>query len=83
MSPATILERIRGLFASDTSEHLDRISDAFKTGTLREPARPMSDQELACAIREFRSAEVSDWTIAKLSRRFIEVPRDGRNTSRG
>ncbi|MBB4421833.1 hypothetical protein GGD66_000359 [Bradyrhizobium sp. CIR48] len=76
MSPTTILERIRGLFASDTSEHLDCISDAFKNGTLREPAHPMSDQELAHAIREFRSTEVSDWTIAKLSRRFIDAPRD-------
>jgi hypothetical protein len=38
----------------------------------------MSDQELARAIREFRSAPVSDWTLAKLSQRFVEasVPRD-------
>ena len=76
MSPTTILERIRSLFRSDTSEHLDSISDALVAGTLKEPVRPMSDQELAHAIREFRSTEVSDWTIAKLSRRFIDVPRD-------
>ena len=73
MSPATILERIRGLFASDTGEHLDSINDALLTGRLQEPVRPMSDQELARAIREFRSTPVSDWTIAKLSRRFIEA----------
>ncbi|MFK4508015.1 hypothetical protein LPJ38_22490 [Bradyrhizobium daqingense] len=74
MTP-TILERIRHLFASERSEHLDRISDAFLNGTLREPPHPMSDQELARAIREFRDTPVSDWTIAKLSRRFVEVPR--------
>ena len=77
MSPTTILERIRRMFASDAGEHLDGISDAFLAGKLREPVRPMSDQELAHAIREFRSIPVSDWTIADLSRRFDEVPRDG------
>ena len=79
MSPTTILERIRSLFRSDTSEHLDSISDALVAGTLKEPVRPMSDQELAPAIREFRSAPVSDGSLAKLSRRFVEasVPRDG------
>jgi hypothetical protein len=74
MTPPTILERIRHLFASEPSEHLDRISDALRNGTLREPAHPMSDQELARAIREFRASPISDWTIAKLSRRFVEVP---------
>jgi hypothetical protein len=79
MSPTTILERIRGLFAPDASTHLDCIYDAFKRGTLKEPLRPMSDQELARAIREFRSAPVSDGTLAKLSRRFVEAsgPQDG------
>jgi len=35
-------------------------------------------QELARAIGEFRSATVSDWSLAKLSRRFVEAstPRD-------
>ena len=51
MTPTTILERIRSLFASETSAHLDCISEALKDGTLKEPARPMSDQELARAIR--------------------------------
>ncbi|AMA57809.1 MULTISPECIES: hypothetical protein [unclassified Bradyrhizobium] len=74
MTPPTILERIRYLFASEQNQHLDRISDAFRNGTLQEPANPMSDQELARAIREFRAKPVSDWTIAKLSRRFVEVP---------
>ncbi|MBH5396806.1 hypothetical protein HZZ13_03230 [Bradyrhizobium sp. CNPSo 4010] len=79
MKSTTLLERIRRLFASDAGEHLDSISDALLKGTLREPVRPMSDQELARAIREFRSAPVSDWTLAKLSRRLAEAsaPRDG------
>ncbi len=76
MSPTTILERIRGLFAADRSEHLDSISAALLGGTLQEPAHPMTDQELARAIREFRTKPVSDRTLAKLSRRFVEVPRD-------
>ncbi|WP_407112587.1 hypothetical protein [Bradyrhizobium sp. LMG 9283] len=77
MNPTTILERIRGMFASDTGEHLDRISDALLNGTLKEPAHPMSDQELARAIREFRSVPVSDWTLARLSRRLLEAPGPG------
>jgi hypothetical protein len=75
MSPTTILDRIRSLFTPDTSEHLDSISDALRAGTLKEPVRPMSDQELARAIREFPSAPVSDWSLAKLSRRFVEASR--------
>ena len=75
MTPTTILERIRSLFASEASAHLDCISESLKDGTLKEPARPMSDQELARAIREFRSAPVSNWTLTKLSRRFLEASR--------
>ncbi|WP_247281610.1 MULTISPECIES: hypothetical protein [unclassified Bradyrhizobium] len=55
---------------------MDSINDAFLKGTLNEPVRPMSDQELAHVIREFRAMPVSDWTVAKLSRRFVDVPRD-------
>lgn len=79
MTPTSILERIRRLFAAGPSAHLDSIRDAFANGTLAEPVRPMSDHELARAIREFRSMPVSDWTVAKLSRRLLEasVPRDG------
>jgi hypothetical protein len=78
MSPTTILKRIRHLFASDSGEHLDSISAAFLQGTLKEPARPMSDQELGRAIREFQAVPVSDWTIAKLSQRLLHpaMPRE-------
>jgi len=73
--PPSILERIRQLFAS-RSEHLGCISDAFRNGTPPEPAQPMSDHELARAIREFRASPAADWTVAKLTRRFVEVPPD-------
>lgn len=78
MSPTTILERIRHLFEPEPSEHLDRIDDALLNGTLREPAHTMTDQELARAIREFRSGPVSDRIRARLSRRLNEasVPHD-------
>ena len=79
MSLTTILERIRGLFASKASEPFGSTSDAVRKSTLNDPVRPMSDQELACAIREFRVAQVSDCSIPALSRRFVEasVPRNG------
>jgi hypothetical protein len=78
MSSTTILKRIRHLFASESGEHLDSISAAFQRGALNEPARPMSDQELARAIREFQAVPVSDWTLAKLSQRLLDpaMPRD-------
>lgn len=78
MSPTTILDRIRYLFEPQPSGHLDRIGDALLNGTLREPAHPMTDQELARAIRGFRSGPVSDRTRARLSRRLSEasVPND-------
>ena len=74
MSPTTILERIRHLLEPEPSEHLDRIGDALLKGAPREPAHPMTDQELARAIREFRSAPVSHRTLARLSRRMSEAP---------
>jgi hypothetical protein len=78
MSSTTILKRIRHLFASDSGEHLDSISHAFRQGRLKEPTQPMSDQELARAIREFQAVPVPDWTIAKLSQRLLDpaMPRD-------
>ena len=74
MKRTTFLEHIRNLFASEADEYPDSINDALLKGTLKEPVRPMSDQELGRAIREFRSAPVSDWTLAKLSRRLAEAP---------
>ncbi|WP_247461675.1 hypothetical protein [Bradyrhizobium sp. 62] len=61
-----------------SGEHLDSISHAFLQGRLKEPAQPMSDQELARAIREFQAVPVSDWALAKLSQRLLDpaMPRD-------
>lgn len=73
MNHVTILKRIRGLFAPDASEHFDSIRDAFERATQREPVQPMSDHELARAIREFRSAPACDRSLAKLSRRRVET----------
>lgn len=77
MSPTAIMEHIRHLFRADRSDRLDSIRDAFLNGALQEPARPMSDQELARAIREFRTGPVRERTLAEHSRRLVEVPRDG------
>jgi hypothetical protein len=49
------LARIRRLFTTPSSPHLDVIANALALGTLRQPAQPMSDHELARAIREFHN----------------------------
>jgi hypothetical protein len=65
-----LLARIQQMFASDPDDHLKSIERGFRTGKLKPPQQPMSDQELARAIREFRAAPVSEWTMHKLSSRF-------------
>ncbi|MGP9810538.1 hypothetical protein ACTZWT_03385 [Rhodopseudomonas sp. NSM] len=59
------LARIRRFF-DGPSEHLDLIADALARGRLQQPVKPMSDQELAQAIREFLSAPASPNAIEKL-----------------
>lgn len=59
------LDRIRRLF-DGPSEHLNLIADSLAQGVLKQPVRPMSDQELAQAIREFRSLPPSPRAIEKL-----------------
>lgn len=68
------LARIRRLF-SGTSPHLDVIADAFRRGRLKQPAQPMSDQELARAIREFQTMPLSEAALKKLEARFAEPQR--------
>lgn len=68
------LARIRRLF-SGTSPHLDMIADAFAQGGLKPPAQPMSDQELARAIREFQAMPLSDGALKKLGARFTQPQR--------
>lgn len=64
------LSRIRKLIQGRPDAHFDSIEDGFRSGRLQLPAQPMTDQELARAIREFRGAPVSDWTMRKLANRF-------------
>jgi hypothetical protein len=63
------LARIRRLFAAP-SPHLGFIADPFTRGDLQHPAEPMSDQELARAIREFRNMPLSAASLNKLGCRF-------------
>lgn len=63
------LARMRRLFEGP-SEHLDSIADALANGTLQQPILPMSDHELARAIREFRSSPPSAASLDKLSAEF-------------
>lgn len=66
------LARIRRLFAAP-NPHLDVIAEAFAKGTLKQPAQPMSDHDLARAIREFQNMPLSDAALKKLGARL----RDG------
>jgi hypothetical protein len=59
------LDRIRRLFEGP-SEHFDLIADSFAKGRLKQPIKPMSDQELAVAIREFRNLPPTPTAIEKL-----------------
>jgi hypothetical protein len=63
------LARIRRLF-SPPSPHPHVITDAFARGRLKHPTQPMSDQELARAIRECRNMPLSDAALKKLGARF-------------
>lgn len=74
MAYEAFLSRIKRVFETRRDEHLDRISDAFSKGTLAPPVRPMSDQELARAIREFRARPVSEMTIRLLAKRLEDKP---------
>lgn len=63
------LHRIRQLFGG-SARHLDGIAEALADGRLKQPAQPMSDQELARAIREFQSAPLCEASLKKLAERL-------------
>jgi hypothetical protein len=63
------LARIRRFF-NGTDEHFDWIADGFADGSLRQPAAPMTDQELAEAIRDFQKAPPSVASLRKLGSEF-------------
>ncbi len=73
MTYMPLLVRVRQLFKSARDEHLDCVVDALSTGVLHAPARPMSDQELARAIRDFRAAPVSDWSMQRMKKRLLDA----------
>ena len=73
MPYAELLGRIRQLFKSDADAHLDEIARALRSGALVGPRQPMSDQELAHAIREFQASEISEWSRQQLAKRLQDA----------
>lgn len=65
-----LLARIQRLFGSDADAHLQSIEDGFKDGRLKVPSQPMTDQELAHAIREFIATPVSDVALKQFGDRL-------------
>jgi hypothetical protein len=59
MSCTTVLERLRGLLSLGPGKALGRNRDVSAEAAHEEPSLPMSDWELARAMREFRSASAS------------------------
>ena len=50
-----MLARIQKLFRAGADFHFKNIEDGFKSGPPKQPAQPMTDFELARAIREFQA----------------------------
>ncbi len=74
MTYMPILARIRRLLRPPTGVHSGSSSDAFPDGTLRPPMHPMSDTELARAIRQVQASAVADWaSMQKSGKRFAEA----------
>lgn len=65
------LSRIRRLITVP-SPHFDIIADAFADGRLRQPAQPMSDHELARAIRDFQSVPISERALKTLATQLLD-----------
>ena len=64
------MTRVRRLFTR-SSPHSGLIADPFAQCTLRRPAQPMSDHELARAIREFQNMPLSDAALRKPGARLV------------
>ncbi len=74
MPHIAFLYRLRRLFGGD-GPHVESIAAALTEGRLRQPAHPMSDQELARAIREFQSLPPSEATLKKFAQRLGDPER--------
>jgi hypothetical protein len=64
------LSRVQKLFAGIAHPNFPGIKDGLKSGRCKPPVHPMSDRELARAIRELRGPAVSDGKSRTLSNRF-------------
>lgn len=82
MPHVNILRRIRRLFKSASQPHLDDIEQGFRKDALTPPAHPMSDPELARAIRTFQASVMSHGARQKLTKRLADGP-DARPPRRG
>ena len=69
MPHIAFLDRLRRLFGG-SGPHIETIAAALTEGRLTQPARPMSDQELSRAIREFQSLPPSETGLKKLAKRL-------------
>ncbi|MGJ5180786.1 hypothetical protein ACQR16_26490 [Bradyrhizobium oligotrophicum] len=72
MPHLAFLDRLRRLFGV-AGPHIDIIAAALTAGRLKQPAHPMSDQELSRAIREFQRQPPSDTSLKKLARRLRDT----------
>lgn len=71
MPYTAFLHRVRHLFGGSV-RHLDQVAEALADGRLKQPAKPMTDQELARAIREFQSAPPSEDSLKRLGERWSD-----------
>ncbi|MGJ4943482.1 hypothetical protein ACQR1W_23090 [Bradyrhizobium sp. HKCCYLS1011] len=76
MPHIAFLHRIRQLFGT-SSPHVDVLAEALADGRLKQPAQPMTDQELARAIREFQNAPPSEATLKRLRERLDGINKAG------
>ncbi|GLH82334.1 hypothetical protein SSBR45G_72430 [Bradyrhizobium sp. SSBR45G] len=67
MPHIAFLERLRRWFGG--SGAIETIAPVPSEGRRKQPAHPMSDQELSRAIRELRSPSPSEARLEKLARR--------------
>ena len=69
MPHIAFLNRLRRLFGG-AGPHIETIAAALTEGRLKQPAHPMSDQELSRAIREFQSLPPNEASLKQLAQRL-------------
>ena len=68
----SLVDKIRGVIDKNDPRFAE-MKEAFKSGALHEPSRPMSDSELTAAIEEYLAKPHSDAAIVQLQRRFEKI----------